>query len=142
MNLLVLCTFIPLVGAIALLLLPKGSEGLMRLVALATTLVVAALGIILFVGFDGNAGLQYGVETGWFTLRIAGAPIKFTSSWRTGSPKPRLDSCTEVGPVTSPSTSPAGTRIDPMAVRPKSENEREYPTRTRSASKSASRRIE
>lgn len=62
-------TFLPLVGAIAIGLTPKGSEALQRLLALLTTIVVAGLGIALYVGFDGSsAAAQQVVEAAWFSL--------------------------------------------------------------------------
>ncbi len=73
---LALLCFLPLVGALAVALLPRDSAALARLVALGTTLVVAGLGLALFVGFDGAAaGFQHPFVAPWFTLDGPGGPI-------------------------------------------------------------------
>ena len=75
-------TFLPLLGALAIALLPGGDERKQRTIALATTLVVALLGVVLFVGFDGSsADPQYAVNAGWFALPGATSiPINFALS--------------------------------------------------------------
>ena len=78
MSLLVLLTFLPLLGAAALALTPRDHPGLMRLVALGTTGLVALLGVALLVGFDGaQAGPQSLVAADWFTLPDTDIPIEF-----------------------------------------------------------------
>jgi NADH-quinone oxidoreductase subunit M len=74
---LVWLTFLPLVGALLVLLVPRAAEQLQRAVALLTTLVVAALGIWLYVRFEpGNQGEHYLFEVPWFTLPSAyAAPV-------------------------------------------------------------------
>jgi NADH-quinone oxidoreductase subunit M len=67
---LVWLTFVPLIGALLVLLSP--SEKLQRLIALATTLVVAALGIALYLDFDPqHHGERFLVEIPWFALPSA-----------------------------------------------------------------------
>ncbi|MAB81521.1 MAG: Fe-S-binding domain-containing protein [Planctomycetes bacterium] len=62
-------TFLPLVGAIVIVALPGRSVQLLRMVALAVTVAVAAMGVSLFIGFDGTrAAAQNVLETAWFTL--------------------------------------------------------------------------
>lgn len=67
---LLLLTFLPLAGAFAVLFTPKGAEKLQRYIALGTTLLVAALGIRLFLGFEspGTAPERYLFEAPWFAL--------------------------------------------------------------------------
>ena len=66
MNLLVI-TFLPLLGALALLFTPGRTA--QRAIALATTLLVAAAGLVLWFSFDGaSAVAQAVVSTGWFTV--------------------------------------------------------------------------
>jgi NADH-quinone oxidoreductase subunit M len=55
MNLLTVVTFVPLVGAIALVLLPRDEPGQHRAVAFATTLLTFALSLGLWFGFDAAA---------------------------------------------------------------------------------------
>ncbi len=73
-------TFLPLLGALAIALLPSADEKKQRIVALATTIVVALLGVVLFAGFDGSsASLQYIVDSAWFALPgAASIPIQFS----------------------------------------------------------------
>lgn len=78
MNLLVLLTFLPLLGALLLLPIRGSNTGLLRLVGLATTGVVAVLGAVLFAGFDGSdAGVQHGFQRPWFELPGAGIAVHF-----------------------------------------------------------------
>ena len=66
---LLLLTFLPLVGALLILLTPRAAEGVQRGVALATTLAVAALGIKLFWGYEaGGDPTRYLFEVPWFSL--------------------------------------------------------------------------
>jgi len=71
---LVWITFLPLAGALLLALLPGRATGLLRLVALGVTTVVAVLGVVLWTSFDGaQAGLQHTIDAPWFTLTGFGA---------------------------------------------------------------------
>src|SRR5688572_20736755 len=79
---LVLLTFLPLIGALLVFFTPKGAEQMQRYVALATTLVVAALGVHLFLGFEspGTPTERYLFDVSWFTLPssyAAPTPIHF-----------------------------------------------------------------
>ncbi len=67
---------LPLAGALLLLFVPGANRSLLRLVALATTLVVAGLGIALFARFDGSTGgVQNAAFTAWFVLPGPGKGI-------------------------------------------------------------------
>lgn len=69
MDNLTVLTFLPLVGALIVLGMPKTSEKAMRLVALATTVVVGVLGVLIYLGFDGSSAELQGVcSAAWFTL--------------------------------------------------------------------------
>lgn len=57
MNLLTVIIFLPLVGALAMLTMRKGSESAMRIVALVTSVVTFVLSLPLFFGFDKAKGL-------------------------------------------------------------------------------------
>ncbi|MBM4061428.1 MAG: NADH-quinone oxidoreductase subunit M [Planctomycetes bacterium] len=71
---LVLLTFLPLAGALVVLCTPRSAGSLQRGVAFLTTLVVAVLGVRLFVGFESDlpAG-RILFEAPWFTLPSAAA---------------------------------------------------------------------
>jgi NADH-quinone oxidoreductase subunit M len=64
-----LLTFLPLVGAALIALMPSRAAGAQRMVALGVTGVIAFMGARLFWLFDGSvAGAQEVVKTAWFTL--------------------------------------------------------------------------
>lgn len=64
--LLSLMIFIPLLGMIAVLLLPRKSEELIKQVTLLFTLIPLALAVVLFVSYDrSTAGTQYVVNVDW-----------------------------------------------------------------------------
>jgi len=67
---LTLVTFIPVVGAIVLMAIPKAEEAMIKLVALATSLATAAVGVLLLLDFDyDRAGeLQYVVDESWIDV--------------------------------------------------------------------------
>ncbi len=67
---LTLLVFAPLIGAAIMAAIPRESEGSHKMVALATTLVTAAIGIWLFVDFDyDRAGdLQFVQDRSWIDL--------------------------------------------------------------------------
>ncbi|MBW3644069.1 MAG: NADH-quinone oxidoreductase subunit M [Actinobacteria bacterium] len=57
---------VPVLGALAVALVPRSNAALVRGVGVATTLVVAALSVWLLVVFDGNdAGFQLGEKYTW-----------------------------------------------------------------------------
>jgi NADH-quinone oxidoreductase subunit M len=69
-------TFLPVVGALAIAATPKESDKLQRMIALVTTLIVAGLGIVLYVGFDASqADAQQVVAFDWFALPGAAGDI-------------------------------------------------------------------
>ena len=67
---LILVTFLPLAGALVTMALPKESEGTVKLVAMATSLAAAVIGVLLLVEFDhGDSGaLQFVVDRQWIEL--------------------------------------------------------------------------
>jgi NADH-quinone oxidoreductase subunit M len=82
--LLALLVGLPLLGALAVALLPRRSEALARLLALAVTSVVAALGLAFFARFDpgldrAGTGFQAEFALPWFTLQgpRAAIPVAF-----------------------------------------------------------------
>jgi NADH-quinone oxidoreductase subunit M len=62
--------FLPLVGVVLLALVPKESEGTVKGVALATTLLTAAVGVWIMVNFDyGNVDAkQFEVDRSWIDV--------------------------------------------------------------------------
>lgn len=67
---LLLLTFLPLAAAFAIAFTPKGAEALQRYLALGATLIVAVLGVRLFLGFgvEGTPVERYVFDAPWFTL--------------------------------------------------------------------------
>ncbi len=67
---LILITFVPLLGALVMLLVPKESEDTHKLVALVTSLVTAALGVLLLLEFnyDDAGSLQFLVDYEWISV--------------------------------------------------------------------------
>ncbi len=65
---LTLLTFLPLIGALVVMLVPAGQKSLLRMIALGTTGVGALLGLALFAGFEARAGAQMVVDHAWFTI--------------------------------------------------------------------------
>ncbi len=65
-----LVTFIPLVGAIIVMAIPKAEEALVKVVALLASLGAAAVGVLLLLDFDyDKAGdLQYVVDESWIDV--------------------------------------------------------------------------
>ena len=63
--------FLPVVGAAIMLLIPKSEETLHKVVALATSLVVFAVGVALVVNFefgDKSAGMQFLQDKTWIEI--------------------------------------------------------------------------
>lgn len=76
---LLLLTFLPLAAAFAIAFTPKGAEALQRYLALGATLVVAVLGVRLFIGFgaEGTPVERYLFDAPWFALPSSyGAPTQ------------------------------------------------------------------
>jgi len=63
-------TFIPLAAAVAMMAIPKDSEGLHKAIALGASLVAGVLGIVMAAGFDydNTADLQYVVDQPWINV--------------------------------------------------------------------------
>jgi NADH-quinone oxidoreductase subunit M len=73
--LLSLLIFVPLLGALGLLVLPSDRHDLMRAYTLVVTLVVAALGVALWFQFDSAVAIQQLTETRhWFLIPYSEAP--------------------------------------------------------------------
>jgi NADH-quinone oxidoreductase subunit M len=62
--------FLPLLGAVVLMLIPRKDELLIKITALVTTLLVAAIGIYILTQFDYDAAgrLQGVVDTDWIPV--------------------------------------------------------------------------
>src|SRR5688500_6399255 len=62
--------FLPLVGALVMLLIPRESETAHKVVALVTTLAVFGVGVALMASFDYDAAntLQYVVDATWIDV--------------------------------------------------------------------------
>ncbi|MCL6519113.1 MAG: NADH-quinone oxidoreductase subunit M [Armatimonadetes bacterium] len=66
---LTLITFVPLVGALAVLFIPKGKHGAIKWTSLLFSLVPLALSIMLWAGYDASkAGIQYVVKIPWIRV--------------------------------------------------------------------------
>jgi NADH-quinone oxidoreductase subunit M len=68
---LTLVTFIPVVGAVLVMLVPKTADDVaIKSVTLLTTLAAAVVGVLLMVDFDYDAAssLQYEVDKGWIDI--------------------------------------------------------------------------
>jgi len=63
-------TFLPLVAAVVMMLIPKAEEETHKIVALATSLVVAVFGVLLLLNFDFDRtkDLQFAVDIGWIDI--------------------------------------------------------------------------
>ena len=63
-------TFLPLVGALIMLFIPKAEEALIKSVAIATAIATLAVGIYTMVQFDfGNAGaMQFEAKHDWISV--------------------------------------------------------------------------
>ncbi len=110
-SILSVITFLPLVGALAVLLVPGGSErndGAMRAIALATTLAVFFATLVMWAMFDpNNTGFQFVVNLDWlqggigYRMGVDGIsmllvvltgflmPITIISSWKSVSNRVR-----------------------------------------------------
>jgi NADH-quinone oxidoreductase subunit M len=63
-------TFLPLIGAAAVLFTPRAAVHAQRMIALASTLVVAVMGVMLYRDFDAGAiGAQHVISVPWFDMR-------------------------------------------------------------------------
>ena len=66
---LTLAVFIPIVGMVILLVIPKAEENLIKVVALLTTLLTGAVGIGILAGFNLDSGrLQFQANESWIPV--------------------------------------------------------------------------
>lgn len=80
MPLLPLLVLVPLLGALAIGLTPRGAVGAQRGIALLATLVAGAIGLFACCDFDGaSAEMQHVYDAAWFTLPggSSGIPVHF-----------------------------------------------------------------
>ncbi|MBK5273725.1 MAG: NADH-quinone oxidoreductase subunit M [Desulfuromonadales bacterium] len=70
-NLLSLTTFLPVLGVLLLLFIPKDSKGTLRTVAFATTVVTFMVSLPILFGFQNNAEFQFVENMPW----IAAGPF-------------------------------------------------------------------
>ena len=70
-NILSVMTFLPIVGVLLLLFIPKGSNGVLRSVALITTLATFLVTLPILTGFQTNAEYQFVENVPW----IAAGPF-------------------------------------------------------------------
>ena len=71
MSILSLTTFLPILGVLLLLFIPKDSKGMLRTVALATTVVTFFVSLPIMFGFQNNAEFQFVEKVPW----IAAGPF-------------------------------------------------------------------
>lgn len=70
-NVLSLTTFLPILGVLLLLFIPKDSKGVLRNVTLAVTIVTFLVSLIMLAGFQTNAEFQFTENVPW----IAAGPF-------------------------------------------------------------------
>jgi len=70
-NVLSLTTFLPILGVLLLLFIPKDSKGVLRNVTLAVTIVTFLVSLIMLTGFQSNADFQFTENVPW----IAAGPF-------------------------------------------------------------------
>jgi len=70
-NVLSLTTFLPILGVLLLLFIPKDSKGVLRNVTLAVTIVTFLVSLIILTGFQTNADFQFTENVPW----IAAGPF-------------------------------------------------------------------
>ncbi|MXW42231.1 MAG: NADH-quinone oxidoreductase subunit M [Acidimicrobiia bacterium] len=66
-----LATFLPVIGATVMLLIPKTNEHVHKLIALATSMAVAVLGVLLLIQFidnDNYGNLNFVVDKNWIDV--------------------------------------------------------------------------
>ena len=70
-NVLSLTTFLPILGVLLLLFIPKDSKGVLRNVTLAVTVVTFLVSLLILTGFQTNAEFQFVENVPW----IAAGPF-------------------------------------------------------------------
>ncbi|MBW4054286.1 MAG: NADH-quinone oxidoreductase subunit M [Proteobacteria bacterium] len=70
-NVLSLTTFLPILGVLLLLFIPKDSKGVLRNVTLGVTIVTFLVSLIILTGFQSNAEFQFTENVPW----IAAGPF-------------------------------------------------------------------
>src|SRR6202008_58714 len=71
-------TFLPLAGALLLLLVPSSRVGLLRAVGLGASLGTAAIAVWIWCGYEGrDADPAFLVDAPWFALPGGGPTIRF-----------------------------------------------------------------
>ena len=70
-NVLSLTTFLPILGVLLLLFIPKDSKGVLRNATLAVTIVTFLVSLIMLAGFQSNADFQFTENVPW----IAAGPF-------------------------------------------------------------------
>ena len=81
-SLLTIITLLPLVGAIALLLVGRGerpNENAMRWTALVFTLATFALSLLIPIGFRAGGGLQFVIDRPWISAFDLG--VRYHMGW-------------------------------------------------------------
>jgi NADH-quinone oxidoreductase subunit M len=65
-----LVVFVPIVGVVAMMFIPRSRETALKATALLTTLVTAGLGVYLLVAFDygKSRALQFQVDKSWIEV--------------------------------------------------------------------------
>jgi len=74
-NLLPIITFLPAVGMVLVLLLPRRLEEGIRQIALWSSIATFALAVVLFIQFQASAQMQFQIAWPW--IELAGVPISF-----------------------------------------------------------------
>jgi NADH-quinone oxidoreductase subunit M len=77
-------TFMPVLGMLAVLILPRRSEEAIRQVAFWAALITFALSVYLFLSFETTAELQFPVKIGWIDLQIDPGAAPITISFQMG----------------------------------------------------------
>lgn len=86
-HILSLMTFVPLIGALLILLLPKGRDGLVKWVALATATVPLLFALGIWNQFErGTSEIQFAERTSWinFTADFAGRQVPLNIEYYMG----------------------------------------------------------
>ena len=67
---LAIATFLPLAGALVMMLVPRSEDDVHKIIALVTTLLVGAIGVWLLFNFDfdRNEELQFVIDKGWIEV--------------------------------------------------------------------------